>query len=365
MNPQPLVSIIIGLYNVERFLDKKRLRDVLDQTYRNLEIILVDDGSTDNTPSIADELAKADSRIHVIHKVNGGVGSARNVGLDVATGDYVCFFDVDDDLHFDMVERSVKLMQQHQAEMLVFGFNVRFISDAFTDRTIKFPDRTIQSNDELKSIVVDQLLDIFPVGNGFVWNKVYQRSFLEKHQLRFPELRLQQDEVFNMRVYPNVNRLVMSSEVLYDYYVYESGNNRSRFIPDRFQLYYSIYSQLEELGLNWGIMDNHYRQFVDEKLYQGMTHVLMVSDFLKENKMSQSDRKKHFMEILNNDDVQGCVDRIGHSAFLIGIKAKCIHPTFRNRNYSLFLVFRQLFKWGDCVRSFLRQISSINGWQKR
>ena len=365
MNPQPLVSIIIGLYNVERFLDKKRLRDVLDQTYRNLEIILVDDGSTDKTPSIADELAKADSRIRVIHKVNGGVGSARNAGLDVATGDYVCFFDVDDDLHLNMVERSVMLMQQHQAEMLVFGFNVKFMSDAFTDETIKFSDRTIQSNDELKSIVVDQLLDILPVGNGFVWNKVYERSLLEKHQLRFPELRLQQDEVFNMRVYPNVNRLVMSSEVLYDYYVYESGNNRSRFIPDRFQLYYSIYSQLEELGSNWGIMDNHYRQFVDEKLYKGISHVLRNSDFHPESNLSKSDRKKHFMAILCNDDVKGCIARIGRSDYLVGVKSKFFYPTFRYRNYSLFLLFRQLFKWGDCVRSYFRRITSINGVQKR
>ena len=91
----PLVTVAIAAYNVERFL-QDGIRSVLSQTYKNLEILLVDDGSTDSTPFLCDEIAKQDSRIKVIHKENGGLGSARNVGIDKAKGKYLYFFDVDD-----------------------------------------------------------------------------------------------------------------------------------------------------------------------------------------------------------------------------------------------------------------------------
>ena len=113
MNSQPLVSVIIGLYNVERFLKKKCLRDIRQQTYTNLEIILVDDGSTDATGKLIDELSTEDTRIRVIHKQNGGVSSARNAGLDIASGEFIYFCDVDDDLNLNLIEQGTALMQVH------------------------------------------------------------------------------------------------------------------------------------------------------------------------------------------------------------------------------------------------------------
>ncbi|MDI1303790.1 MAG: glycosyltransferase, partial [bacterium] len=96
-NYNELISIIIPIYGVEKYIDKCIL-SVINQTYKNLEIILVDDGSPDNCPAICDQYAKKDSRIRVIHKINGGLSSARNSGIDIATGKYITFVDSDDSI---------------------------------------------------------------------------------------------------------------------------------------------------------------------------------------------------------------------------------------------------------------------------
>ena len=100
------VSIIVPIYNVEKYLSKC-IESILSQTYKNIEIILVDDGSPDNSPQICDEYAKKDDRIIVIHKANGGVSSARNAGIDIATGKYIGFVDPDDYIENNMYELMV------------------------------------------------------------------------------------------------------------------------------------------------------------------------------------------------------------------------------------------------------------------
>ena len=120
----PLVTVAIAAYNVEKFLPDG-VRYIQRQTYENLEIILVDDGSTDSTPRLCDELAAEDDRITVIHKENGGLGSARNVGIDRAKGEFLYFFDVDDSLEPDFIADSVRMAQQRQADLIIYGYYAR------------------------------------------------------------------------------------------------------------------------------------------------------------------------------------------------------------------------------------------------
>lgn len=110
------VSVIVPIYNVEKYL-KKCIKSIIGQTYENIEIILVEDGSPDNSSEICDEFAKMDKRIKVIHKKNEGVSAARNSGLDVATGDYVCFVDGDDYVMPDYVEYMLKLAIDNKTDI--------------------------------------------------------------------------------------------------------------------------------------------------------------------------------------------------------------------------------------------------------
>ena len=107
MNSNPKISVIVPVYKVEKYLDKC-VESIVNQTYKNLEIILVDDGSPDNCPAMCDEWAEKDERIRVIHKENGGLADARNAGMDIATGDYIGFVDSDDWIEPNMYEVLLK-----------------------------------------------------------------------------------------------------------------------------------------------------------------------------------------------------------------------------------------------------------------
>lgn len=118
MNRSELISIIVPVYKVEKYLDKC-VESIVEQTYKNLEIILVDDGSPDNCPAMCDEWAKKDSRIKVIHKKNGGLSSARNAGLDGCTGDYIYFLDSDDYIADNCIEMLFNAIVSDGSDMCI------------------------------------------------------------------------------------------------------------------------------------------------------------------------------------------------------------------------------------------------------
>ena len=117
-----LVTVVLPVYNVEQYLDRC-INSVVNQTYKNLEIILVDDESPDNCPKMCDEWAKMDSRIKVIHKKNQGLGYARNTGIDNATGEYIYFVDSDDYIALDTIELAYKAAVENNADIVTFGYN--------------------------------------------------------------------------------------------------------------------------------------------------------------------------------------------------------------------------------------------------
>ena len=118
-----VVSVVLPIYGVEKYLDRC-ITSIVNQTYSNLEIILVDDGSRDNCPQMCDDWAEKDSRIKVVHKANAGLGMARNTGIDNATGEYICFFDSDDYVALDTVEKAYALAKQESSDLVTFGLSI-------------------------------------------------------------------------------------------------------------------------------------------------------------------------------------------------------------------------------------------------
>ncbi|MCR5464852.1 MAG: glycosyltransferase [Bacteroidales bacterium] len=335
-----LVSVIIGLFDVARFLEEKRLRCVLSQTWKDLEIILVNDGSTDSTRQICGELAASDSRIVIVDKPNGGLGSARNAGLDAASGEFVWFYDVDDEVELDLVEKNMRWMREHDADMIIFG-NEFIYPETGRVETTCFKERILESNTVLRSVFMDEIL-LVPNGNGFVWNKFYNREFIERCGARFGEQRIQQDELFNLRLYPFARRVFISPEILYHYNIYNSGNNRSRFIPDRIEIYESIFDGIFEFRDRWSLEDGRLEGYAYRRFYQGIDNSIQFNAFHSDAPAGCKWRRQEVLGILSRPKVEKCLVYIAsHNNF--NIEGKLFFKAYRSRRFPAISFLRALF----------------------
>lgn len=281
-----MVSIIIPIYNVEKYIDRG-MKNILSQTYQDFEVILVDDGSTDGSPALCDAWAARYDQIRVFHKENGGSGSARNLGIENASGEYIYFFDIDDLADDILLEYCVSTMDDTDADIMVFSYRNEEVT-ASLKYEIVMDDIRINSNDELRNVYVDQFVMKM---NGFPWNKMYRKSFLNAHHLRFEDLLIQQDEVFNLSTYPHVTKMVISSKVLYTYYIYNKDNTRSRFIPNRFDIYLTVNSRFRTLKEHWNLDDERLEKYMHRRLWSSTLEGL-VQNFQSNCCLWTSDEKK-------------------------------------------------------------------------
>lgn len=202
-----VISVIVPIYKVEKFLNKC-IESLVNQSYENLEIILVDDGSPDSCPLICDDWASQDPRIVVIHKENGGLSDARNKGLDVATGEYISFVDSDDWLASDFYEVLIKAIQNEQAQIAASS-----ITWVYDDRIEKDPRQYSQ-----KVYTTEDAMGTLIQGNCFyavAWNKLYHISLFEG--IRFPVGKLHEDEFVTYKVMGCAEKLILCTETEYFY----------------------------------------------------------------------------------------------------------------------------------------------------
>ena len=228
---QPLISIIIPVYKIEKFIDKC-IKSIISQTYRNLEIILVDDGSPDKCPGICDKYAKIDNRIKVIHKPNGGLSDARNAGIDICKGDYIGFVDGDDYISENMYEHLLDHCIKCNADMSICG--IYAIDEDYSNLSIYNPmiyKETILSNIQ----ALNHLFLTFDVNFEVAWNKLYKRDlFLNKDNIRYPYGKLHEDTYTTYKLLYYANNIAVFNEPLY-YYVQRSGSIMKR-IPSVSQI---------------------------------------------------------------------------------------------------------------------------------
>ena len=213
----PKISIIVPVYQVERYL-KKCVSSVQNQTYTNIQIILVDDGSTDKSPIICDKLAEEDKRIVVIHKKNGGLSDARNAGLKVALGQYIGFVDSDDYIAPRMYEILLKRLEEDQSDIAICDY-------------VRVDERGSQVDNKVKSVIknkcfsreefIEELLK--PYGGHFVvaWNKLYKKEIFRN--LKFPFGKQHEDEFVIHRIIAKCEKITCVNNQLY-YYLQRKGS---------------------------------------------------------------------------------------------------------------------------------------------
>ena len=213
-----LVTVVVPIYNVEKFLNRC-VKSVVDQSYKNLEIILVDDGSPDGCPQMCDEWVGKDPRIKVIHKRNAGLGMARNTGIENANGRYIFFFDSDDYVDSTIVEKCVLSAEKNHADAVIYGRCEVYDDGRIIEKTLK-PTKEVYTRRE---IVNDLLPAMFTYDMGFgvsAWGKMFSLDTIRRADLRFVSEReiISEDAYFALEFFSNTSVVSIVNESLYFYY---------------------------------------------------------------------------------------------------------------------------------------------------
>lgn len=231
------VSIIMPVYNVSEKLNKS-LNSLINQTYSNIEILLINDGSTDNSGEVCDKYAQNDNRIKVVHKKNGGVSSARNIGLEIATGKYIMFVDSDDYTDEKSCEVMVKAIEKYDVDMVVSSYNT-----VYNGKVMKHicPEKVYNSVESMKDDFRLIYLDCFL---NSPWNKLFKKEHITKD---FDEnMRYFEDYYFVLDYMDNIRNLVTIDTPLY-YYIEDTGNSLTKvFREDTFDVFPKIYLRQKE-----------------------------------------------------------------------------------------------------------------------
>ena len=226
---EELISIIVPVYNVEAYIHQC-IKSIIEQSYKNLEIILVDDGSKDKSGKICDDYARKDKRIKVIHKKNGGLSDSRNAGITVATGKYIAFVDSDDYVSPHFIQKLYQLLQDTGCAIGQCRFS--YVKG----------DGLVDEGDSAFCIyrgesLMEQLYGPEEKATCFVvaWNKLYRAELFKETGIRYPEGRIHEDEATTYRLFHEAKKLAFLDRVLYGYYTENGGSITSVFSAKRLQ----------------------------------------------------------------------------------------------------------------------------------
>lgn len=308
MKDKNLISVIVPIYNVEKYLTKC-LDSIISQTYKNLEIILVDDGSLDNCPKICDEYAKKDKRIMVIHKENGGLSDARNAGLEIAKGKYIQFIDSDDSINKFMIEKLYNVIIKNNSEIALCKINI-----VYDDKKLLLDEIN------LDKLSCDNIVNLFIKNNcehkkdsiitdGITWSScrgLYRRDIIG--DIRFIKDMISEDFFFNIDVIRKCKRISVINEGLYDYY--QRSNSIVRTYNEKKLQKRILFSEKALEKVKDFVNDNEYKNFgfylyencllecIYASNYKSMFKLIKTNSFL--SKLNNFKNLKARMNMINS-----------------------------------------------------------------
>lgn len=252
-----LISVIVPGYNVEKYLDRC-MNSIVNQTYKNIEIIVVDDGSTDSSGKICDYYEQSDDRFKVIHKKNEGLGYARNTGLENSSGKYVVFVDSDDYIEKDMIQNLYDDLISKHADTCIGGFK-RIYSDKIIRFMNPFSGKCFSGNSIIDSVLVKMFgkernpSDYLEMS---VWKILFSNEIIREHNIFFPSERelISEDIIFDLDYYKYATKVYMSKTIGYCYCA-NDGSLTTKYRSNRFDLQVKLFEELEKKTNKMGIYD--------------------------------------------------------------------------------------------------------------
>lgn len=308
----PQISIIVPIYKVEKYLSEC-VNSLTAQTFTDIEIILVDDGSPDNCGAMCDEFAKQDKRITVIHKKNGGLSSARNAGIKAATGNYICFVDSDDLVSADYCKSLFELIDGTEYDYAVGGV-YRFKDGAFTEPSKPEKEVLAVGNIQLLEMQIDRKSEFG------VWNKLYKREIFDS--LQFADGRLNEDVIWSSDIAAHCkNGAILTNEPVYYYRMREGGIVSQQAAKGSVDRIYAgrhlveqaekYYPELKEKALNYAL--NYPWSFADK---------IVIAKAFKQNKAFLDDLRSFISAYKDEIKVSSLIPQENKHRMLLFSKAK-------------------------------------------
>lgn len=324
------VSIIVPVYNVEKYIHRC-VDSIRRQTYSNIEIILVDDGSKDNSGSICDDYAKQDSRIKVIHKDNGGLGFARNSGLDVATGKYVTFIDGDDYIGERHIDEMLSLIERTKTDTCLAG-HTKVYADSQIEHKNVCSGKVFEK--DVKKEILPRMYGADPTGNDYIEMSVcmvlLSNDIIQSNHLRFVSEReyVSEDLVFDFDYYP-LSKGVCVSELADYFYCDNAGSLTTKYRGDRFDSQIKMYKLLLKKGEELGIEAQCRERLQNTVLGIARYSIKLEYKFAKQN--GKHIAEQNVRKICNDETLAGIFKEYDDS--LIKRSSRAVHWLIRKKWY--------------------------------
>lgn len=330
-----LITVVLPIYNVEKYLDRC-INSVVKQTYSNLEILLIDDGSTDNSSAICDEWAKKDERIRVIHKKNQGLGMARNTGIDNASGEYICFFDSDDFIDEKTIEVSYQNGIKYGSDVVLFGVNFADEHGNVLSSFVSPLGEVSYSGEKVQSYFLPELTAPDPKGNGermFYMSPclmLYSTALIKKVNWKFvSERNIISEDVYSLLgLFKFVKTVSVVPQAFYYYCRNESSLSR-RYVEDRFEKTKHFYTETKALCEKLGYSDEIIHRV--SKPYLAFTILAMKQEAAAQRSFKEN--RKRICELVNDETLQEVLS--ANRKDKVSITRRILFFAIRNKMYSL------------------------------
>lgn len=278
-----MISIIVPVYNVEKYL-KKCVGSLINQTYKDIEIILVDDGSTDNSGTICDEISTTDTRIKVIHKMNGGLSSARNAGIDMAKGDYLAFVDSDDFVELDMYETLLDGIEKNGKDISCCGRIVDIFGQYSNKEFVMDSPKMFTKEETIREILYLENVDVSAC------DKLYDKNLFS--DIRYPEGKISEDAAVIFEIIERSNGIYHVGVPFYHYVFRNNSITKSKYSAKR----HDVINNLNNTEIF--LEKNHPDLLEDYKVYCAVSVGALILD-MENDPESMKQYPEHYSEYRN------------------------------------------------------------------